>query len=239
LLGEDHVGKLLLVTPVLSAVYDEMLAWASAPPLAHAANQWVRAFLDRTGRFPQEDPVAATRLTVAWEDALCRGGLARRLLTGFSDPAERQLGQMVAVAHRGVFSFDRVGVHCLLHDLVSGAAFVLVAGDTIARGVVDDNLGALCQARIVGAPDGCSMLPGVVFHQADATSCIEQVVQHAREQGMTADALCDALLHMEFALRTMSRGRPALAYRPEALTPQRADVPAPWRKKRPSRGGVV
>ncbi len=218
------------MTPVLSAVYDELIARATTPPHAEPFDRWVQGFLARTGVFPADHPESVRRLEAAREDALCRGGWAARLLPRLSDPGEQTLASLIPRAHRGVFSFETVaGVH-VVQELLSGAAFVLVRRDSVGREVVDDNLGSLCVGRIVGASDGCAMLPGVVFHRADATACIESVVKVARDRGVPADQVCDALLRMDFALLTMSRIRPAFAYRPELLEERDAAQSTVWRR---------
>ncbi len=205
------------MTPVLSAVYDELLARAMQPPEADGFERWVQAFLRRTGRFDAGGVEAARRMDAAREDALCRGGWAARLAGGLSDPAEQSLAALLPRAHRGVFVFDRVREHRIVRDILQGGAFLLVPRDSVGREVIDDNEGAVCVARLVGGMDGCAMLPGVVFHRADATPHIVEVVATARERGMAVDDVCEALLRMDHALQTLSRVRPAYAYRSEAL----------------------
>src|SRR5947207_12169060 len=63
------------VTPALSAVYDELLVRAAAPPWRDRAEAWKEEFLRRTSS--TGDPGASEeRLRAAWDDVLTRGGLA-------------------------------------------------------------------------------------------------------------------------------------------------------------------
>lgn len=215
------------MTPVLSAVYDELVTRACTEPWQARARQWVEQFIARTGQFPADHPQASQRMAAGWEDALCRSGLGRELALLLDDQAERELAAVVLRSHRGVFAFELVGRFHLMHDLISGASFILVARDSIGREVQGDNFGGLCQARLVAGADGCAMLPGVVFHLPEATAAIRDVIAFAHQQRLSTDAICDALLRMDHQYRTMSRVRPAYAYRCEALVPKvRADGPA-------------
>ena len=208
------------MTPVLSAVYDELLRRANGQPHAGLARVLVRRFLERTGTLPPDHPQAQFRHAAAWEDALCRGGLAASLVRELEDPAEKNLASLLTRAHRGIFRFDTLGTRHVVHDLWSGAWFILVARDDIGRAVSGDNLGSLCQGRVVGASDGCAFLPGAVFHDAAATGCIAGVLKTAAERDLDADLLFDSLLRMDHTLRTMSRVRAAYAYRLEGLEPR-------------------
>ena len=208
------------MTPVLSAVYDELLQRANRQPHAGLARVLVRRFLERTGTLPPDHPQAQFRHAAAWEDALCRGGLAAQLMGELDDEAERNLALLLTRSHRGIFRFDTLATRHVVHDLWSGAWFILVARDDIGREVSGDNLGSLCQGRVVGAADGCAFLPGAIFHEAGATGCIEAVLKTAAERNIETDLLFDTLLRMDHTLRTMSRVRAAYAYRLEALEPK-------------------
>ena len=62
-----------------------------------------------------------------------------------------------------------------------------------------------------------ALLPGAIFHPEGAEEAIAAVVLAARARGIPDGALLDALLRMELSLRTLSRVKPAYAYRAEAL----------------------
>jgi len=69
------------VTPALSAVYDELLARASEPPVEARARALREAFWRRTSILP---PAGASepedRMLAAWDDALTSGGRVERQL---------------------------------------------------------------------------------------------------------------------------------------------------------------
>jgi hypothetical protein len=207
------------VTPALSAVYDELLNRASAPPVEARARALREAFLRRTSALPLLESVPEDRMVAAWDDALTTGGLAGELAPSFNDAAERALARVLRCAHRGVFHLDRVGAHPVAFDLISGASFVLLPRDDMARSLpVDGDQDApLVEARIVAAADGCACLPGVIFHPPDATALIDQIVIAARQRSMPRDAVCDALLRMQNAFSRLSRVKIGYAYRVEAL----------------------
>jgi hypothetical protein len=215
------------VTPALSAVYDELLTRASTPPLEAQARALRDAFLHRTSTMPPLGSVPEDRVLAAWDDALTTGGLAAQLAPSFKDPAERALARVLPRAHRGVFRLERVGVHPVAFDLVSGASFVMLPRDDLARSLVpnSDRDAPLFEARIVAATDGCASLPGVIFHPPDATPIIEQIVNVGRRRRMARGALCDALLRMQNAFFSLSRVKISYAYRIEALEPSAEGEP--------------
>jgi hypothetical protein len=208
------------VTPALSAVYDELLARASEPPVEARARALREAFWRRTSILP---PAGASepedRVLAAWDDALTTGGLAAELAPGFQDAAERALARVLPRAHRGVFHLQRAGGQALAVDLISGASFILLPRDDVARGVAasEDHDAPLFEARIVAATDGCAILPGVIFHPPDATVLIEQIVRTGRQRGMSRGSLCDALLRMQHTFFNLSRVKIGYAYKVEAL----------------------
>lgn len=207
------------MTPALSAVYDELLARASEPPVEARARALREAFWRRTSILPPTGTSEPEdRVLAAWDDALTSGGLAAELAPGFQDAAERALARVLPRAHRGVFHLQRAGGHILAADLISGASFILLPRDDVARGVAaSEDDAPLFEARIVAATDGCATLPGVIFHPPDATVLIEQIVRTGRQRGMPRDALCDALLRMHHAFFNLSRVKIGYAYKVEAL----------------------
>jgi hypothetical protein len=106
-----------------------------------------------------------------------------------------------------------------LRDVWSGAEFVVddiddasISALDAPSGPFDGRLAALSNPVRVG------LLPGALFHPEDAIEPIERVLETARVQQLRADDVLDALLRMELSLRTMSRVKPAYAYRTQALT---------------------
>jgi hypothetical protein len=89
-----------------------------------------------------------------------------------------------------------------------------------------DALGAAAapfDARLVGsdAPPRVAILPGAVFHPADAAGPIAAVLAQARQEGRDGGDVLDALLRMERGLRASARVKPAYAYRADRLGPGR------------------
>lgn len=208
------------MTPALSAVYDELLARASAPGLRDRATALRSAFLKRTS---SSTPAGLTepedRERAAWDDALTSGGLAAELADGLDDPSERALARVLSRAHRAVFRMSRLGSHRAAHDILSGASFLVLPRDDIGREVLasegDDEV--LFEARVVAASDGAAMLPGVIFHPPDATSLIYEILTVGKQRGLLRDELCDALLRMQHTFRHLARVKINYAYKVEAL----------------------
>jgi hypothetical protein len=215
------------VTPALSAIHDELLSRASTAPFEEKARALRESFLRRTSGVPSlGSPVPETRVLAAWDDALTSGGLAAELAPGFQDAAERALVRVLVRAHRGLFRLERVGRQLLANDVISGASFILLPRDDMARGAGASNEDTpLFEARVVAATDGCATLPGVIFHPPDATALIDRIVRVARDRGISREHLCDALLRMEHTFANLSRVKISYAYKVEALeTPSAGSV---------------
>jgi hypothetical protein len=210
-------GKRARVTPELDAVYAELLERASRAPHVERAQALRERFFERCGRFEADHPAAGSRDAAAWEDALVRGGLARLLGDDLSDPAEREVARSFARAQRGVFVFARESVDLVARDLWSGAQFLVLARDGVGRDVASAGLredSPPCQARLLATPEGCALLPGHVFHPADARGALEELLRLALDAGLDADDVLDRCLYMEHTFQTMSRVKVAYAYRP-------------------------
>jgi hypothetical protein len=208
------------VTPALSAVYDELLARASAPENGGRALALREAFLRRTSSSTPGGPTEPEdRMRAAWDDALTTGGLAAELASGLEDRGERALARVLSRAHRSVFRMSLLGSHRIATDVLGGASFLVLPRDDIGREVLA--LGGedapLFEARIVAATDGCAMLPGIIFHPPDATPLIDEICNAAEKRGMSAGDLCDALLRMQHTFRNLSRVKIGYAYKVEAL----------------------
>jgi len=168
---------------------------------------------------PPEARESEERLRAAWDDVLTRGGLAGEIADVLDDPGELALARVLSRAHRGLFRLIVQNGHGILVDVLSGASFLLIRRDDIGRAVAaTSDESTLFDARVVAATDGCAMLPGVIFHPADATPHIHRILVSARERAVTKDALCDALLRMHHAFSTLSRVKIAYAYKMEALS---------------------
>lgn len=227
--GPVYHGVRGRVTPALSAVYDELLARASAPGLRDRTTSLRAAFLRRTSSStpgPGSEPEDRER--AAWDEALTTGGLAAELAVGLDDPSERALARVLSRAHRAVFRMTLLGSQRAAHDVLSGAVFLVLPRDDIGREVLtaDGEDESLFEARIVAASDGCAMLPGVVFHPPDATPLIYDVLTAGKQRGMSRSELCDALMRMQHTFRHLSRVKIGYAYKVEALSAGTEDAAA-------------
>jgi hypothetical protein len=212
------------VTPTLRAVYDELVERAAQPPFGEQARELRAAFLNRCGRLDPSDPAAEGREAAAWEDALVRGGLALRVGAGLEDPSERATAASLAHAHRGIYVFRELGQALIALDLWAGGEFVMLPRDDVGRELAAAGKRAdspLCQARLLATPDGCAVLPGTIFHPLEARAHLDATLSEARARQLETDAVLDAVLKMEHTWHTLSRVKPAYAYRVEALPPAR------------------
>ena len=208
------------MTPTLEAAYDALLTRANEPPFRDVARSLKKDFGARCGWYEVDHPGSEAREAAAWEDALARGGLARMIASELRETELGQLAWAVERAHHGVFVFERGAPGVLACDLWSGAEFVLARTDALVHSLPAEHVGEdspLCQGRLIGTPDGCVLLPGMVFHPTDARSALSRVLHVARERRMSRDDTLDALLRMEHTFHTLSRIKIAFAYRPEAL----------------------
>jgi hypothetical protein len=223
-------GVLPARLPIFDA-YDAVLARGADPSHASRVATLRAAFEERTGAFRPEDPWFEARSRAFWDDAVTRGGFTREVAVELDEGA-RDWVPAFARAHRGLFVV-RGGSRDLpvLRDLWGGAEFVVHAIDA----AMSDALAAAAapfDARLVGRdePARVALLPGAVFHPADAAAPITEVLAAARARGLgTHDAL-DALLRMERGLRASSRVKAAYAYRAKNLDRLAIDGPGPVRK---------
>jgi len=215
-----RLNRALRVTPVLSAVYEELQSRASAPGTRAQARDACEAFLRRTSSSARAQPSPAEdRVRAAWDDALTTGGLAMQLAPGFDDASERSLARAIARAHRSTFSITAEGPNRLVRDVIAGGEFVLVPRDDIARDLltVDGDEPVLFEARIIAATDGCAIMPGILFHPAAATPLIRDLLETAEARRLARHALCDALLRMLHTFENLARVKIGYAYKVEAL----------------------
>ena len=178
-----------------------------------------RAFEERTGAFGPDDPWFEARSAAFLDDVLC-GGLARELAPRL-DEEQRTYVTPLERAHRGLFRVGRASTGFLLADVWSGVELPIVRPEL---GVADALASAdgFVDGRVVGAWSEATgaevaLLPGAVFHGADATSAVESLLPLARQRSLSTAALLDSLLRMDHALRSLSRVKAAFAYRADAL----------------------
>jgi hypothetical protein len=174
-------------------------------------------FEARTGPFLPEDSWFEERSRAFWCDALTEGRFGREVSVQLVEDERAWLGPLER-AHRGLFRAEA----SLLVDVWSGAELVVTTMDGASRAELDAASGQLFDARVVAAdpPYVVALLPGAVFHPRDATAAIPPVLAAARARSLPTTAVLDALLRMERTLRSLSRVKPAYAYRVETLAPR-------------------
>ncbi|HEY1958632.1 MAG TPA: hypothetical protein VGH28_23605 [Polyangiaceae bacterium] len=198
----------------VAAAIDAMLALAAAPARQERVLAMRAAFEARTGAFSPGDAFFEARSAAFWDDALTRGAFGREIADELS-PDARALVEPFARAHRGLFRVEPDAHAFLLVDEWSGAELVAEPSTPGLRDALERASG-LVDARVVGAAR-IVVLPGALFHHADAVAPMRAVVAAARERDLATDEALDALLRMDHAFRTLSRVKPAFAYRKEAL----------------------
>jgi hypothetical protein len=205
--------------PPISAIagYESIVTLGGAPSHAERVAEMRRRFEQRTGAFRHEDAWFEARSRAFWDDAVTRQGFAREVLEELEEGA-RAWVPAFARAHRGLFRVvDVPEVEAfVLRDVWSEAEFVVDAADDATSEALDAAAG-LFDARIVGMPTTVAILPGALFHPPDASEAIEQVILAARARALVTDDVLDALLRMDRKLSSLSRMKPAYAYRAEAL----------------------
>jgi hypothetical protein len=196
-----------------------------APARAERVAALRASWEERTGAFSPEDPWFEERSRGFWDDAVTTQHFGSDVADELKDDERVWLGPL-ARAHRGLF---RVSAEHrdFLEDVWSGAEFVVTIMDEASRAELDASSGQLFDARVVGAdaPATVALLPGAVFHPRHATEHVAPVLAAARARAMSTGDTLDALLRMQRALRSLSRVKPAYAYRAEALSPHATALP--------------
>lgn len=215
-----------MATDLLSA-YEDIVALGARPEAAEATLAMRRRFETRTGAFGPDDPWFEARSRAFWDDAVTTQRFGRSVAQSLSEEARAFLGPLER-AHRGLFRPQRDGVSWILCDVWSEAELLIEPPDAGLREALE--AASLLDGRVVGldAPARLTLLPGAVFHPADASEPIEKVIPQARERGLGAHETLDALLRMERNLRSHSRVKAAYAYRAEGLKPA-AEIASPKR----------
>jgi hypothetical protein len=196
---------------------DEMLSRAADEQRAERVLAMRAAYEARTGSFSPRDSFFEARSAAFWDDALTSGGFGRELHPDLSADAAAMV-EPFARAHRGLFRVEPEDDRFLLVDEWSGAEFV---AEPFGAGLRDalERVSGLVDGRVVGVPvtERIVLLPGAVFHAADAIDPMRALLPEARARKLDTQAVLDALLRMDHALRALSRVKPAFAYRKEAL----------------------
>ena len=205
--------------PFLPAV-DAMLGALGAEESRALREDARAAFEARTGAFRPEDPWFEARSRAFIDDALTQADVLAGLRPRLSAEAQAWITPF-ARAHRGLFEVkDDDGDVLLVRDLYSGVELYVTDLDESTAIALDAARGRF-DARLVGFADPpcVGALPGPVFHAEESTPHIKEVVLAAKASGMSAGEALDALLRMEHKYRSLSRMKPAYAYKKEALAP--------------------
>ncbi len=176
---------------------------------------------ERTGAFSPEDPWFEERSRAFWDDAVTSQRFGRDVADELEESERAWLGPLER-SHRGLFRVSAEDRE-VLEDVWSGAQLVVSTVDEASRAELDASAGQLFDAR--DEPLTVALLPGAVFHSRDATEHVAPVLAAARSRGMSTGETLDALLRMQRALRSLSRVKPAYAYRAEALSPHAPALP--------------
>ncbi|MDB4998499.1 MAG: hypothetical protein JWM74_5931 [Myxococcaceae bacterium] len=203
-----------------TTAYDAILAIGASAAARDVTLRMRQAFEARTGAFGPEDPWFEARSRAFWDDALATQGFPRHVEADL-DAATRAWIVPLERAHRGLFRASEEPLSAshswTIDDLWSGASFLVAAPEPGLREALASS--TYFDGRIVGRADPLALvlMPGAVFHPADAKEPIEKVLEAARARGLSKDTVLDALLRMERNLRSHSRVKAAYAYRSEAL----------------------
>ena len=206
------------------AAYEELLGLGAQPASAHVVAEMRASFEQRTGSFGPDDPWFDARGQAFWDDALTTQKFGARAAAALPDTA-REWAPRFERAHRGLFRAHHEASMFVIDDLWSGAAFVIDApSDALASALEAasvDTAGEdqLFDGRVAGcaAPFSVVLLPGAVFHRAEASAAIEAVVTEAKKKGLAKDDALDALLRMDRKLQSHARVKPTYAYRADLL----------------------
>jgi hypothetical protein len=209
----------------LFEAYDAILALGAAPAQAARVAAMRAAFEERTGRFVPEDVWFEARSRAFWDDAVTTQGFGREVASAPPSPLPPSAQAWVPRlerAHRGLFVLTGSAEkrEPVLRDLWGAAEFVVHEIDDATRDALAV-AAAPFDARLVGSdePARVGILPGAVFHPADAAGAIHVVLEAARAEGRRGSDVLDALLRMERGLRSSARVKPAYAYRADRLGP--------------------
>ena len=187
------------MTPSLTAVYDELVAEASAHEELVSE---VRAAFQRLGAFSPSDPWFEERSAALWDRVLLEPRVGAALAGGAHANVLQQLGR----AQRGLFEVHPCEKTVDMLCVVRGAAFRLAESDDAARAMSRGGEGGWIDGHVIPTTEGVALLPG-------ATEPMRALI--ARE--LPFDALLDGLLGMRHRLASLSRMKAKQVYRAEAF----------------------
>jgi hypothetical protein len=209
--------------PNVALVYEALVALGDSEELGEQAARMRREFQRRTGAFGPEDPWFEARARAFWDDALATQGFGVLAAASLHEDA-RAVAARIACAHRGLFVVEDVDDRgARLVDIWSGAELLVRHIDETQALTLEHAEGAM-DARVSASPSGPDLwiLPGAYHHPADALEPALDVLDAARERGLTTQDALDALLRMELVFRSSSRVKAGFAYRTTHLDKPKA-----------------
>jgi hypothetical protein len=208
------------------AFYDELLLLGANASSAAIVAEMRKAFEQRTGAFGPEDAWFEARGQAFWDDALTTQKFGTRVERALVSEDAHDWQDRFERAHRGLFRAFHEGQSFLLEDLWGGAEFLIdppadALANELRAACNDDGEEQLFDGRIVGNgnPYSVTLLPGAVFHRAEASVAIASVVASAKSSELSREQALDALLRMDRKLQSHARVKATYAYRAELLTP--------------------
>ncbi|MCW5789196.1 MAG: hypothetical protein KIT72_02135 [Polyangiaceae bacterium] len=200
-------------------MYDELTERATEPPWSTRCQQLRAELVARCGGFEPDHPAAAARDAASLEHALVAGGLARAIGAELHDPSERAEALAIAGAIPALLLMEDHAGLLVAHDVWSGAAWWIAPGDDVGRDLRPQLRDPpLVQCRLVVTDAGAALLPGVVFHAADAVETIQHTLARAAELQLSTAQVFEALLRMEHRFHSHTRIKVSYAYRAEVLS---------------------
>lgn len=207
-----------------NAAYEELLSLGASDALAAVVADMRRTFERRAGAFGPDDAWFEARGRAFWDDALTVQAFGTKAGSAVAATAREWAGRF-AHAHRGLFRATHAAGSFVLTDVWGGAEFAIdhpteaLASELEAGASDGDGENQLFDGRLVGAaaPFSVVLLPGAVFHRAEATDAVLAVVVAAKSKDMQRDEALDALLRMDRKLQSHARVKASYAYRAELL----------------------
>lgn len=197
---------------------DRMAREADASALARAR----AAFEARTGPFAPGDAWYEERIRACFDDALAtfEGGALARAFAARADvsDAERIVARALPRAERSVFVAERVEGDVVVCESLFGARY-----EVLAAGVAERLRGGeRFDGRIASIAGALEILPGAIFHPAEAHEAIAGLARELEDKGLppglsTQADLADAILRMKMRFDRFTSIHARHVYRYDAL----------------------
>lgn len=212
---------------------DRMAREAHAPTLARAR----AAFEARTGSFAPGDPWYEERIRASFDDALgtFEGGALARAFASRADllETERAVARALPRAERSVFLALHVERGVAVCESILGARY-----EVAAIGPAERLRGGECfDGRLASIGGALELLPGAIFHPAEAEEAIAAIAHELGERGLPAGLetqadLADAILRMKMRFDRFTSIHARHVYRYDALARMEI-LAASWARHEP------